>query len=62
MEKLEQMRKNAWREALAFLDQQKGGGLSDDKAGELALAAKKWARKTGKAKPVRVSRCPRRLP
>jgi hypothetical protein len=36
--------------ALAALDQQKGGGLTDGKAAELAAAARGWARKAGKKK------------
>jgi prevent-host-death family protein len=50
VEKLEQMRRIARRDALAFLDQQKGGGLSEGKAVELALAAQAGARKSSKKK------------
>jgi prevent-host-death family protein len=50
VEKLEQMRRIARRDALAFLDQQKSSGLTDGKAAELALAAQGWARKAGKKK------------
>ena len=50
VEKLEQMRRIARRDALAFLDQQKGGGLTEGKAAELAVAARGWARKAGKKK------------
>ncbi len=50
VEKLEQMRRIARRDALAFLEQQKGGDLTDSKAAELATAARAWARKTGKKK------------
>jgi prevent-host-death family protein len=50
VEKLEQMRRIARRDALAFLSQQKGGGLTDGKAAELAVAARGWARKAGKKK------------
>jgi antitoxin (DNA-binding transcriptional repressor) of toxin-antitoxin stability system len=53
VEKLAQMRQIARRNALDFLDQQKGGRLSDGKATELALAAQAWARKAGKAQPPR---------
>jgi prevent-host-death family protein len=48
--KLEQMRQIARRNALDFLEQQKGGRLSDGKATELALAAQAWARKAGKTR------------
>jgi hypothetical protein len=47
------MRRIARSNALDFLDQQKGGQLSDSKATELALAAQTWARKAGKAKQPR---------
>ena len=50
VEKLEQMRRIARRDALAFLDQQRGGGLSDSKAAEVALAAQAWASKPAKKK------------
>jgi hypothetical protein len=50
VEKLEQMRRIARRDALAFLDQQKGGGLTDSKAAELAAAARRSTRKAGKKK------------
>jgi prevent-host-death family protein len=50
VEKLEQMRRIARRDALAFLDQQKGGGLTEGKTTELAVAAQGWARKAGKKK------------
>jgi prevent-host-death family protein len=45
VEKLEQMRRIARRHALAFLDQQKGGQLSQADAESLALEAQRWARK-----------------
>jgi hypothetical protein len=44
------MRQIARRNAVDFLDQQKGGRLSDGKAAELALAAQVWARKAGKTR------------
>jgi prevent-host-death family protein len=50
VEKLEQMRRIARRDALAFLDQQKGGGLTDAGAAEIALASTKSARKADKKK------------
>ena len=53
IEKLDQMRRIARRNALEFLDQQKGGQLSDGKATKLALAAQAWARKAGKSKAPR---------
>ncbi len=45
VEKLEQLRAIARRHALLFLEQQKGGPLSDEEAMELALEAQVWARK-----------------
>ena len=53
VEKLDQMRRIARRNALEFLAQQKGGVLTDAQASETALAAQKWARAAGKAKPRR---------
>ena len=53
VEKLEQMRRIARRNAIEFLDQQKGGQLTDTHAAEVALAAQQWARTLGKAKPRR---------
>jgi antitoxin (DNA-binding transcriptional repressor) of toxin-antitoxin stability system len=53
VEKLEQMRRIARRDALAFLDQQTRGDLSDAAATELALAAQSWARTAGKTKQRR---------
>ncbi len=50
VEKLEQMRRIARRDALAFLDQQKGGVLTDAGAAKIALASTKSARKAGKKK------------
>jgi len=43
--RLEQMRRFARRQALDFLEEQKGGRLSDEKAMDLALEAQRWARK-----------------
>ena len=45
VERLEQMRRFARRHARDFMDQQKGGALSDKQATELALEAQKWARR-----------------
>lgn len=45
VERLEQMRRFARRHAQLFLDQQKGGPLTDAQAMELALEAQAWARK-----------------
>ena len=50
VEKLEQMRRIARRDALAFLDQQRGGGLTDSRTVELATAARAWARGATKSK------------
>jgi hypothetical protein len=47
------MRQIARRDALAFLDQQRGSHLSNAKAPELALAAQGWARGAGKSKRPR---------
>lgn len=44
VERLEQIRRFARRHALRFLDQQKGGPLSDEQAMKLALEAQAWAR------------------
>lgn len=44
VERLEQMRRFARRHALDFLDRQRGGPLSDERATELALEAQRWAR------------------
>jgi prevent-host-death family protein len=46
VERLEQIRSIARRHALLFLEQQKGGSLSDDEAMELALRAQRWGRTT----------------
>jgi antitoxin (DNA-binding transcriptional repressor) of toxin-antitoxin stability system len=43
--RLEQMRRFARRQALDFLEEQKGDLLSDEKAMDLALEAQRWARK-----------------
>ena len=43
--RLEQMRRFARRQALDFLEEQKGGRLTEEKAMELALEAKRWARR-----------------
>lgn len=45
VERLEQMRRFARRHAQLFLEQQKGGTLTDAQAMELALEAQAWARK-----------------
>jgi prevent-host-death family protein len=44
VQKLEQLRAIARRHALLFLEQQRGGPLSDEEALELALEAQEWAR------------------
>jgi len=53
VEKLEQMRRIARTDSLAFLDQQKSSHLSNAEATELALAAQGWARSAGKTKRPR---------
>lgn len=55
VERLEQMRRFARRQALDFLEQQKGGRLTDKQATELALEAQGWARKKAR-KPRRRAR------
>ena len=52
VERLEQMRRFARRHALQFLEQQKGGSVSDEQAMKLALEAQGWARKRAR-KPWR---------
>ncbi len=52
VERLEQMRRFARRHALQFLEQQKGGPVSDERAMKLALEAQGWARKRAR-KPRR---------
>lgn len=44
VERLEQMRRFARRQALDVMEQQKGGTLSDAQAMELGLEAQRWAR------------------
>jgi antitoxin (DNA-binding transcriptional repressor) of toxin-antitoxin stability system len=53
--RLEQMRRFARRQALDFLEEQKGGLLSDEKAMDLALEAQRWARKRIRSPRRRVS-------
>jgi prevent-host-death family protein len=48
VEKLEQMRRIARRHALAFLDDQQGGGLSAADAERLALEAQAFSRRRPK--------------
>ena len=55
VERLEQMRRFARTQAIAFLEQQKGSDLTDKQSADLALEAQKWARRRvrkprGKAK------------
>lgn len=45
VERLEQMRRFARRHALAVMEQQKGGSLTDDEAMALGLEAQRWARR-----------------
>ena len=45
VERLEQMRRFARTQAIAFLDQQKGSDLTDKQSADLALEAQKWARR-----------------
>jgi prevent-host-death family protein len=52
VERLEQMRQFARTQALDFLEQQKGGPLTDVQADKLALEAQAWARRpAGKRRP-----------
>lgn len=53
VEKLDQMRKIARRNAMEFLDRQRGGAMTDAQATETSLAAQQWARAAGKAKSRR---------
>lgn len=48
IERLEQMRRFARRQALEFMEQQKGGKLTDKQAIELGLEAQRWARRQGR--------------
>lgn len=52
VERLEQIRRFARSHALQFLEQQKGGPLSDEQAMQLALDAQGWGRKRSR-KPQR---------
>lgn len=45
VQRLEEMRRFARRHGLAFLEQQKGGPLTEAQAMDLALEAQAWARK-----------------
>jgi len=45
VERLEQMRRFARTQALDFMEQQKGGRLTDVQAEKLALEAQTWARR-----------------
>ena len=45
IERLDQMRRFARRQALDFMEEQKGGALTDSAATSLALEAQRWARK-----------------
>jgi antitoxin (DNA-binding transcriptional repressor) of toxin-antitoxin stability system len=47
VERLEQMRRFARRQALDFMDVQAGGPLTERAAADLALDAQRWARKPG---------------
>jgi prevent-host-death family protein len=55
VERLEQMRRFARAQAVDFMEQQKASDLTETEAAELALEARKWARRrarkrSGKAK------------
>ena len=55
VERLEQMRRFARRQALDFMEQQKGRPLTDKEATALALEAQQWARKQArKSRPKKV--------
>ncbi len=45
VERLEQIRRFARRQGRGFLEQQRGGPLSDEQAMDLALQAQRWARR-----------------
>lgn len=47
VERLEQMRRFARRQALDFMDEQATRSLTERAAADLALAAHRWARKPG---------------
>lgn len=44
-ERLEQMRRFARRQALDFIDQQRGGPLTEEEATVLGVEAQRWARR-----------------
>jgi prevent-host-death family protein len=50
VERLEQMRRFARRQAFDFLEQQKGGPLTHGEATTLALEAQRWARKRARTR------------
>ena len=50
VERLEQMRRVARRHALAFMDRQQPGQLSDAQVAALAGDAKRWARSSPKSR------------
>lgn len=52
VERLEQMRRFARTQAIAFLEQQKGSDLTDTQAADLALDAQSWTRRRAR-KPRR---------
>lgn len=54
VERLDQMRRFARRQALDFMDDQKGGALTDRVASTLALDAQRWARQQ-RPKPRRTT-------
>jgi prevent-host-death family protein len=45
VERLEQMRRFARRHALSIMEEQRGGGLTDKAAMDVALEAQRWARR-----------------
>jgi antitoxin (DNA-binding transcriptional repressor) of toxin-antitoxin stability system len=51
--RLDQMRRFARRHALAFLEQQSGGTLSEKEAGDMASAARTWARQNKRRRKPR---------
>jgi antitoxin (DNA-binding transcriptional repressor) of toxin-antitoxin stability system len=52
VERLEQMRRFARTQAIDFLKQQKGSGLTESQSADLGLEAQKWARRQAR-KPRR---------
>jgi prevent-host-death family protein len=54
VERLDQMRRFARRHALAVMEQQHGGGLTDGQAMALGLEAERWARRRKRRPQIKV--------